>query len=831
MKTRFLISSAITLAGLLASCSDLEMSTSSDFLQNMRVIGEDVQFEEPITRTSYASNLAFSWSLGDTLGIYPIGADQVSFPISSGEGSKSADFDGGAWALRSTYQYAGYFPFSANNYHNSMEAIPFSYEGQKQNGSNDMTQLGKFDYMSSVATTPTASGSVSLQMKRLGCFMRLSLTIPTASTLTEVKVESKGVQFGTEGTIDLTSSVPKLNVTKTSPSVKMALENLTTSTTNENVLLWMLTSPVDMSSETLTVSVTASNGDVFSGEVAGKKMVANGGYGYTVVLTKKGTGAEGEDPDIDFGDDTTPYLTFKADATQTLKMSKAVATLEYSVNNGAWAELGTNTVTFGGSNGDLRLRGKSSIGTSLLEDILQSDEYSTVCPRIVFGNTTKVQCNGDIRTLVNYEDYENANTSNARFAYLFFDCKSLTSAPQLPSTSVIDWCYTGMFTNCTSLTTAPALPAAKVDENCYDGMFHYCTSLTAGPDILPAMTLAKGCYAGMFEGCTSLVSAPVLPAETLASACYMFMFCECSSLSQAPALPATTLADYCYNHMFCRTAITVAPELPAFVLEDYCYMSMFEGCANLSEITMLATDLAGSEPLTNFFSSYAPTGTIYLNSLYPFSASFYIPEEWNVVYVNAGSSYTYIKHGYVDLGIKDEQGHTVYWATCNVGATSPEEYGGYYAWGETETKTEYSQSSYQYYKQFHGYDDIGSYIGGTDYDVASTKWGGLWRMPKYAEWNALQYNCTWTQTTLNDINGYKVEGVNGNWIFLPEAGYYNGTELKEEGVTGWYWMHSLYNTNLAEYMYFNNSGTIDGDDDGCCRYYGCSVRPVFVPYK
>lgn len=288
MKKRFFIYSlCATLSLMSSSCSDTEkeMVAQSEYLQNICVTGEDVQFENELaTRTSYASNLAFSWSLGDTLGIYPIGADQVSFPISSGEGSKSADFDGGAWALRSSYQYAGYFPFSAKNYHNSIDAIPFSFEGQTQNGNNGMTHFSKYDYMASAATAPTASGSVSLQMKRLGCFMRLSLTVPAPSTLTSVTVESAGVKFGTEGTFDLSAATPQLNVTKTSSSITMALTNVTTTTANENVLLWMLTAPVDMSAETLTISVTASNGEVFSGEVAGKKMVANGGYGYVVTL-------------------------------------------------------------------------------------------------------------------------------------------------------------------------------------------------------------------------------------------------------------------------------------------------------------------------------------------------------------------------------------------------------------------------------------------------------------------------------------------------------------------------------------------------------------------
>ncbi|MBQ4161626.1 MAG: fimbrillin family protein, partial [Parabacteroides sp.] len=225
-----------------------------------------------------------------------------------------------------------------------------------------------------------------------------------------------------------------------------------------------------------------------------------------------------------------PYLTFKANAEQTLTMSKEVATLEYSVNGGEWNTLGTAIVTFGGKNGDLRLRGKSSIGTAIYYD-----NYSNIS----FGNVTSVACTGDIRTLVDYENYASANTSKARFCSLFKICKSLTTVPELPATTLTSYCYTGMFSSCTSLTEAPELPATTLASDCYNGMFSGCTSLTEAPE-LPATTLASNCYNGMFSGCTSLTKAPKLPATTLASNCYSYMFSGCTSLTEAPKLPATT---------------------------------------------------------------------------------------------------------------------------------------------------------------------------------------------------------------------------------------------------------------------------------------------------
>ena len=110
-------------------------------------------------------------------------------------------------------------------------------------------------------------------------------------------------------------------------------------------------------------------------------------------------------------------------------------------------------------------------------------------------------------------------------------------------------CYYSMFDGCTSLTTAPELPATTLAEDCYYYMFNGCTSLTTAPE-LPATTLASYCYTNMFRNCTSLTKAPELPATTLYNYCYSYMFSGCSSLTTAPELPATTLANRCYNGMF-----------------------------------------------------------------------------------------------------------------------------------------------------------------------------------------------------------------------------------------------------------------------------------------
>lgn len=174
----------------------------------------------------------------------------------------------------------------------------------------------------------------------------------------------------------------------------------------------------------------------------------------------------------------------------------------------------------------------------------------------------------------------------------------------------------------------------------------------------------------------------------------------------------------------------------------------------------------------------------------------------------------------VDLGL------SVKWASCNVGATSPEEYGGYYAWGETEEKSSYTLENYNYYdSNTNELQDIGSNISGTSYDVAYVKWGGSWRMPTMDEFKELCNKCSWEWTSIDNIDGYKVTGINGNSIFIPVAGR-RGSKDIAVGVSGLYWSGTEYYTtsSSAWHLLINSSEWDYNCTSG--RQFGQSVRPV-----
>ncbi len=189
---------------------------------------------------------------------------------------------------------------------------------------------------------------------------------------------------------------------------------------------------------------------------------------------------------------------------------------------------------------------------------------------------------------------------------------------------------------------------------------------------------------------------------------------------------------------------------------------------------------------------------------------------------------------WVDLGLPSG----TLWATCNVGANSPEEYGDYFAWGETFSKDYYDWTTYKwciggmdgitkYSYGVNGFADLKSELEPED-DVAYVHWGPSWRMPTLAQQDELREHCTWTWTTQNGVNGYLVIGPNGNSIFLPVAG--NSCEElpcnAESG--GFYWSRTLNIeiNQVAYFLYFDSENVRLSCHN---RSFGFPVRAVCVP--
>ena len=345
---------------------------------------------------------------------------------------------------------------------------------------------------------------------------------------------------------------------------------------------------------------------------AGKSYTYNLTVGKNTITINDVTVAEWGTDKIEGGKaEVIPYVTFTAEGEQKFMMTTRggydlSGKFQYSVNEGKWENVVKDTeVLFGGTNGNLRLRGTNKNGTAT-----DDSNYSTI---IFTVPSVKVACTGDIRTLLDYKTYKTVATDQAKFCDLFFNCNALTSAPQLPATTLASMCYSYMFSGCTNLKSAPELPAKTLAYSCYSYMFNGCTSIESAP-ALPATTLAVDCYNSMFNICTNLKSAPELSAKELASNCYLGMFYKCTSLESAPKLPATTLKDKCYR-------------------------LMFYGCSKLSTVTMLAPSdqILGariSEWLNNAGTDENITRTLIVKDEDAYNAlaaqSYYLPDNWKI---------------------------------------------------------------------------------------------------------------------------------------------------------------------------------------------------------
>lgn len=180
----------------------------------------------------------------------------------------------------------------------------------------------------------------------------------------------------------------------------------------------------------------------------------------------------------------------------------------------------------------------------------------------------------------------------------------------------------------------------------------------------------------------------------------------------------------------------------------------------------------------------------------------------------------------VSAGAVIDLGLSVYWCSCNVGAEAPEEYGDYFAWGETKSKSKFTKETYSYYDtNTQQYIDIGNSIGGSEYDAATVNLGADWRMPTPSEFKELVEKCSFEWTQISGKNGFKVTGPSGNSIFLPAAGWYTRSISQENN---WLW----YATDYVGYNIANCYSYVKQEDNSFIsynmdeKYYGHSIRPV-----
>ena len=257
--------------------------------------------------------------------------------------------------------------------------------------------------------------------------------------------------------------------------------------------------------------------------------------------------------------------------------------VKYSFDGSVWNDWDYSNITL--DNGEkVYLRGDNPNGFTSFELVNRLDDglSNEVGPNLsTFTMSGMIAASGNVMSLLYPDDFERRDSLLA------------------------DGCFGALFMGCSALTSAPELPATSLTASCYFGMFGYCSNLVSAPE-LPATSLAEDCYASMFYGCSRLKDAPELPAMDLAARCYGAMFSDCTELEIAPTLAATTLVMGCYHNLF-------------------------YGCTNLNHIEMLATDITAYRCLDYWVDGVASTGTFVKNAAAGSDVDSVAPPGWEIL--------------------------------------------------------------------------------------------------------------------------------------------------------------------------------------------------------
>lgn len=402
--------------------------------------------------------------------------------------------------------------------------------------------------------------------------------------------------------------------------------------------------------------------------------------------------------------------------------------------------------------------------------------------------------------------------------YAFKDCSSLSGLVLPSGLKTIEQ---AAFGNCSSLG-AISLPSGLTSLG--DNVFSGCSSLTT-------VTIPAGCSVGTFafRNCSSLESV-VLPSDlsVIPSTCFF----NCGSLKTItwPSVSALTIDEYAFSGCLFKDADNTL-RLPENVKQIGQYA--LSGVQHLIIPSPSAVDIEasafGDDNYRKFI--YVPAAMV---GMYKARTNW----SYYADCIHSISEYPCESGVGGKVGTAVDLGLSVKWASWNVGASSPEEYGEFFAWGGIQPKYNFSWDTYEWGNGEYGaltkY-NTASLIGIVDNktvlesgdDAAHVHWGGAWRMPTYDELNELKSSCTWTWTTQNGNDGMLVTGPNGKSIFLPAAGYRSSSSTVYPGSYGFYWSSSLstpHNDRGAHIIYFASNGASLADFID--RASGLTVRPV-----
>lgn len=814
--------SVLSLLALFTACStDLEIQKTA---QEGKDINEVIVTVE--NRNSYDVDLAqtrtvytniggknqFVWDASDMIGIFPDEGNQVGFLMKDGAGQTSAKFTGGGWGLKTSSKYAAYYPL-IHDFDLDRTQIPLDFTGQVQTGNGTTAHLGAYDYMAAPAAEPLGN-TVNFAFKGLSTLIHLKITMPKAGTYKKVFLETDG-KFITKGKLNLEED--SFTATETSNVVELNLNDLTIESEGGLLDTYMMIAPVDLSENTLTAIVVDESGTEYKSVLAGKDFKGGAIWNYS----RDGIRNEG-------GSSSGIYLGVMGFNQQVY--SSSISKLDKENKSG-----------FESFIDDLNMKYGTLLYYSVDQAIntMQSATFPSDLSTVAIVTFTDGLDQGSMMMEYSYDnDNDYLNAINQRIKNEKINGLSLTAySIGLRGQDVSD--VTQFKSNLSKLASSAENATEVTSMSEVNAKFkEIAEQLTQSSYVQTVNLKMPGVSNGVlvrftFDNVSSAKNSSLYIEGTFNLSTLSLENVKYVGLSSTSGTTIKGVRDGIFvNFTFDGVHTNNNTLIDKNFTDEWTYItsnsswqinSEFDKSENSDVVVkrssaaiMLVLDCSSS--LASDFGKAKSNAKDFINTLY---------EAITVPDVGEHNEAIIGEHEYVDLGL------SVKWATCNVGANSPEDYGGYYAWGETSTKSNYSWSNCFDCLDNSGYSWSVYKIGGktkiepdSGHDTARENWGYSWRMPTIAELKELNDKCTWKWTTKGGHNGFVVTGPNGNSIFLPAAGDRNGTSSAGGvGEIGSYWSSTLSSTysSYAQFLDFNFSNHYMDD---YYRRYGYSVRPV-----
>ena len=814
--------SVLSLLALFTACStDLEIQKTA---QEGKDINEVIVTVE--NRNSYDVDLAqtrtvytniggknqFVWDASDMIGIFPDEGNQVGFSMKDGAGQTSAKFTGGGWGLKTSSKYAAYYPL-IHDFDLDRTQIPLDFTGQVQTGNGTTAHLGAYDYMAAPAAEPLGN-TVNFAFKGLSTLIHLKITMPKAGTYKKVYLETDG-KFITKGKLNLEED--SFTATETSNVVELNFNDLTIESEGGLLDTYMMIAPVDLSENTLTAIVVDESGTEYKSVLAGKDFKGGAIWNYS----RDGIRNEGG------GSSSGIYLGVMGFNQQVY--SSSISKLDKENKSG-----------FESFIDDLNMKYGTLLYYSVDQAIntMQSATFPSDLSTVAIVTFTDGLDQGSMMMEDSYDnDNDYLNAINQRIKNEKINGLSLTAySIGLRGQDVSD--VTQFKSNLSKLASSAENATEVTSMSEVNAKFkEIAEQLTQSSYVQTVNLKMPGVSNGIlvrftFDNVSSAKNSSLYIEGTFNRSTLSLENVKYVGLSSTSGTTIKGVRDGIFvNFTFDGVHTNNNTLIDKNFTDEWTYITSNSSWQINSEFDksedsdvvvkrssaaiMLVLDCSSS--LASDFGKAKSNAKDFINTLY---------EAITVPDVGEHNEAIIGEHEYVDLGL------SVKWATCNVGANSPEDYGGYYAWGETSTKSNYSWSNIFDCLDNSGYSWSVYKIGGktkiepdSGHDTARENWGYSWRMPTIAELKELNDKCTWKWTTKGGHNGFVVTGPNGNSIFLPAAGYRDDTSSHNVGEGGYYWSSTLSSSYSigAQYLYFCSSNHFTYN---YYRSLGFSVRPV-----